>query len=196
MGTGTLSQQRDFPRNGFPRLGTAACLIAVFMLGWLAHAHIMDPAANAGVTIQGPLFSPNGGARTTIRTHIDQAKDEILIALYYFTDPFLAEALIEAKERGVTVSVLLDKSQRKGKHSQAGRLIAGGVTVAFDAKRRIMHHKFMVVDCRTLITGSQNWTKSAETANAENTLVLANHQKLAERYRREFLRLLGLAEPG
>ncbi len=27
MGTGTLSQQQDFPRNGFPLLGTAACLI-------------------------------------------------------------------------------------------------------------------------------------------------------------------------
>ncbi len=54
MGTGILSQHRDFPRNGFPLLGTAACLISVFMLDWLAHAHLMDPVANDS------LYKPKG----------------------------------------------------------------------------------------------------------------------------------------
>lgn len=196
MDTGIFSQQRNSPKNGFPIIGTVVCLAAAFMLGWFAHACISISSANTGVTIHEPLFSPNGGARGTIHTRIDQAESEILVALYYFTDPILAEALIEAKERGVTVSVLLDRSQRKGKSSQAGRLMDGGVAVAFDAKRRIMHHKFMVVDGRIVVTGSQNWTKSAETVNAENTLIFADSPELAARYKEEFMRLLKPSDPG
>jgi mitochondrial cardiolipin hydrolase len=34
-----------------------------------------------------------------------------------------------------------------------------------------MHHKFAVFDARTLLTGSYNWTRSADEYNKDNFLV-------------------------
>jgi len=39
-----------------------------------------------------------------------------------------------------------------------------------DATPNHMHHKFMVVDDRSLLTGSYNWTRSAAMYNHENIL--------------------------
>ena len=173
---------------------TTACLVVAFLFGWLVHSHIAANGAQAGVIVHESLFSPNGGARDAILTQINQAQSEILVALYYFTDPLLAEALIAAKSRGVTVQVILDRSQRNGRYSQANRLTEARIPVHFDFKHRIFHHKYMVVDNRVVITGSQNWTKSAENVNAENTLILEGCEALIGNYRDEFYRLLSLQE--
>ena len=163
-----------------------------FSLGWAVcgfhHAPQTIPPGMPEV-----FFSPQGGARDVMLELIHSAQHEIILALYYFTDPGMADALVGAAERGVSIYVVLDKSQRKARHSQAAKLLDGGVAVVFDTKHRILHHKFMVVDGHTLITGSQNWTKSAETINAENTLVLADNPTLAARFRAEFFRLHSLA---
>lgn len=162
-------------------------------LGWAACAYHIQPMPAPAVPVV--YFSPGGGAREAIIEQIRDAEREIVLALYYFTDQGLAEALSEARQRGVTVAVLLDRSQKSGRYSQAGRLQGMGVSVIFDSRHRILHHKFMVVDGRTLITGSQNWTKSAETVNAENTLILSDNRDLARRFREEFNRLRALAGP-
>ncbi len=192
MNTGALPQERIYPKHGFRTAGAVTCVIAAFILGWSIHAHVAVHNTDTVASIYEPFFSPNGGARNAILAQIDQAQIEILIALYYFTDPILAEALITAKSRGVAVQLILDRSQKNGRHSQAKRLNDAGIKVHFDSKHRIFHHKFMVVDDRVVITGSQNWTKSAESVNAENTLILQGDTTLIKHYRDEFYRLLSL----
>lgn len=166
------------------------CIGLAFALGWLSGSlpYARHAASGTGTIV---YFSPEGGARNAILRQIHDAREEILIILYYFTDPGLADALAAANDRGVTVMVLLDKSQEKGRYSQARRLRDAGISVAFDARHRILHHKFMLVDGRILVTGSQNWTRSAETVNAENTLVITGDLALAHRFREEFHRLFG-----
>lgn len=192
MNTGTIIPQHNFPKRTFQVMGTAICLVVVFMLGWSVHAYVAIGGVDTGIITHKSLFSPNGGARDAILSQIGQAQNEILVALYYFTDPLLAEGLITAKNRGVTVQVILDRSQKTGRYSQAKRLTEAGIPIHFDLNHRIFHHKFMVVDNRIVITGSQNWTKSAETVNAENTLILQGDTDLIQNYRSEFYRLLSL----
>jgi phosphatidylserine/phosphatidylglycerophosphate/cardiolipin synthase-like enzyme len=79
------------------------------------------------------------------------------------------------------VEVILDKSQRKDEYSSATFLFNAGIPTKIDAKHAIAHNKVMVIDVETVITGSFNFTKSAEENNAENLLVIRD-KKLAERY--------------
>ena len=59
--------------------------------------------------------------------------------------------------------------------------------VHIDTKHAIFHDKVMIIDSNTVITGSFNFTKAAETKNAENLLILRNNPKLASIYTREFV---------
>ena len=56
------------------------------------------------------------------------------------------------------------------------------LTTYIDAAHKITHNKVMIIDGKTLITGSFNFTKSAEEGNAENLLVISNAADLAQRY--------------
>lgn len=134
-------------------------------------------------------FSPSGEARDAMIREIDKAKREVLVALYYFTDPKMAEALVAAKKRGCEVRMVLDRTQANRKDSQAKTVGEAGIVVTFDRKHRIMHHKFCVIDRDTLMTGSQNWTESSQTVNAENTLIIHENRHLAGKYRTTFLNL-------
>lgn len=77
--------------------------------------------------------------------------------------------------------VILDKSQRTEKYTGATFLANGGVPVLIDDKHAIAHNKVMVLDEETVITGSFNFTRSAQERNAENLLVLSD-KVLAARY--------------
>jgi phosphatidylserine/phosphatidylglycerophosphate/cardiolipin synthase-like enzyme len=115
--------------------------------------------------------------------------------MYYLTEAKMADTLIAAKKRGVDVQVVLDKTQLSGRYTQIKNLSVAGVTIYVDRKHRIMHNKFCVIDGDILITGSQNWTKSSETSNAENTLIIHNNRYLCAKYIKEFNALKAQAEP-
>ncbi len=90
----------------------------------------------------------------------------------------------------MAVRVVADARQAAGKHSAIPRLMAGGIEVRLlrGRGRGIMHHKFAIFDGRLLVTGSYNWTGSAEAANFENALFL-DDPGLVGRYAARFERL-------
>ncbi|MGB3655613.1 MAG: DUF655 domain-containing protein [Rivularia sp. (in: cyanobacteria)] len=59
----------------------------------------------------------------------------------------------------------------------------------------LLHHKYAVIDRKTVITGSHNWTEAANKNNDETVLVIENPQ-VAAHYIREFERLYTNAEFG
>jgi phosphatidylserine/phosphatidylglycerophosphate/cardiolipin synthase-like enzyme len=126
-------------------------------------------------------FSPKGGCTEAVVAEIDAAQTSIRVQAYSFTSAPIAKALVEAHKRGVDVQVILDKSQRTEKYSSADFVLHAGMPVYIDAKHAIAHNKVMVLDCRTVVTGSFNFTMSAENSNAENLLILRSPE-LAERY--------------
>ena len=86
-----------------------------------------------------------------------------------------------AHKRGVKVEIILDKSQRTEKYSEADFLVNVGIPTKIDAKHAIAHNKIMVIDGQTVITGSFNFTTAAEEHNAENLLVIRSPE-LAAKY--------------
>lgn len=117
-------------------------------------------------------FSPKGGCTEAVVNELNSATKSIMVQAYSFTSAPIAEALVEAHKRGVKVEVILDKSQETEKYSEADFLANMGVPVRIDAQHAIAHNKIMVLDDATVITGSFNFTKSAEQSNAENLLVI------------------------
>lgn len=127
-------------------------------------------------------FSPRGEGQSLIVDRIGLAKKEILVQAYGFTNQRITEALIKAKQRGVDVQVLVDKSNETAKFSKVKDLLKAGITVLVDSKPAIAHNKVMIFDESAVITGSFNFTSAAQNKNAENVLLLEN-QELAKVYK-------------
>jgi len=127
------------------------------------------------------FFSPRGGCTAAVIAAIDKAKQSVLVQAYGFTAVPIAQALIAAHRRGVKVRLVLDSDGKASKYNQGATCAAAGIDVAWDAKHLIQHSKVMILDNQLVITGSFNFTQSAETGNAEN-LLLINDPKLAAVY--------------
>ena len=136
---------------------------------------------------RGPLppvelhFSPKGGCTAAIVEEIAAAQQSILVQAYSFTSEPIADALLAAHQRNVRVEVILDSSKKTEKRSQAERVYRGGIPVLIDSRHAIAHNKIIILDGQVVITGSFNFSKSAEESNAENLLVIRD-KALAERY--------------
>jgi|Deesub1362A_J573_1020465.scaffolds.fasta_scaffold01043_9 hypothetical protein len=116
---------------------------------------------------------------------MDSATQTLDIAMYYFTDDDLGEAVIRAYRRGVKVRILLDESQVGASGGEYQRLIAEGIPVAIENTSGLMHHKFVIIDKKVTITGSYNWTASADDNNFEN-IVIISCPEIAQAYTQEF----------
>lgn len=119
-------------------------------------------------------FSPKGGCTEAVVATINGAKKSVRVQAYSFTSAPIAEAVVNAHKRGIDVQVVLDKSQRTEKYSSADFLTNAGVPTFIDAKHAIAHNKIIIVDGLFVLTGSFNFTKSAEEKNAENLLLITD----------------------
>jgi len=133
-------------------------------------------------------FSPNGGCQEAVATEIGKAQRSIDIAMYSFTSREIAQALVDAKKRQIKIRIVLDNAQIKEPFSKSRYLIGKGLNVKFALGPGLMHHKFALIDNRVLLTGSFNWTVSAEKKNAENLLILTD-KELVSKYTKQFKHL-------
>ncbi|PWU07778.1 MAG: phospholipase D family protein [Verrucomicrobia bacterium] len=131
-------------------------------------------------------FSPNGGGEQAIVKELSQAKKSVLVLAYSFTSAPIAQALGQAKDRGLDVQVILDKSQKRARYSVINYLQSHGISVFIDIPHAIAHNKVMIIDGQDVITGSYNFTSSAEKRNAENLLIIRNDSQIATVYTREW----------
>jgi phosphatidylserine/phosphatidylglycerophosphate/cardiolipin synthase-like enzyme len=114
-------------------------------------------------------FSPNGGCTEAIVEEVGKAKKTVRVQAYSFTSDTIAQALVAAKKRGVDVEAILDKTDRG---SAVDIMVDGGIPTYMDPMHPIAHNKVIVIDGQTVLTGSFNFTPSAENRNAENLLVV------------------------
>jgi phosphatidylserine/phosphatidylglycerophosphate/cardiolipin synthase-like enzyme len=127
-------------------------------------------------------FTPGEDCTAFIVRQIDGAKSELLVQAYYVTSPPILQALGRAKARGVEVQSILDKTNEQPRYTGLTYLLNHGVSVLIDDNVKIAHNKVIVIDRQHLITGSFNFTLSAQQRNAENVLLIANAPELAQRY--------------
>lgn len=170
----------------------ASALLLVFLIA------PGQSGAGAEMVVQA-CFSPQGKCSAHILREIEQARKELLVAVFAFTSDDLARAIVQAKKRGVAVQVVLDREfdlaneRSKGKFFDAQKIplrrVSGMKGKAAERDAGLMHQKFAVIDRRIVLTGSYNWTYSADSLNDENLLLFRDAAPLAEEYRKTFVRL-------
>jgi hypothetical protein len=134
------------------------------------------PSALPSADSAGSFFSPSGGIASRIVQEIQRAGMSIDIAIYTFTETEIANALMAAKNRGVSIRIIADSQEASATGSVIGRLERAG----FQIKRTegigsgIMHNKYAIFDGQVLLTGSYNWSGAAETKNFENAIFIRN----------------------
>lgn len=134
-------------------------------------------------------FARNESVASAIIPRLDAAVASIDAALYRLNHAGLTQALQKAAARGVCVRLLVDGN--KYQESRVTRELLGEARVPFrlsfgrNGRGSKMHHKFVILDQRTVLTGSYNWTVESENENYEN-LILCEDPSLVEEYQREF----------
>jgi phosphatidylserine/phosphatidylglycerophosphate/cardiolipin synthase-like enzyme len=101
--------------------------------------------------------------------------------------------MIARAKAGLVVQGVFEKQNANGSGADFTKLKSGGVDVLQDGNCYILHHKVIVIDERTVITGSYNFTGSAEHGNDEN-LVIVDDPALARAYLEEFQRVYAQAQ--
>lgn len=133
-------------------------------------------------------FSPDDDALTGILRTLDRAEEQVIVMAYTLTADPIADALIELALAGMDVRVLVEADQIRSAGNDFERLMESGVDARKDGNPYNMHHKVILVDGQIVITGSYNFTRSAEERNDENILIIKD-EDLAGRYLVEFGRL-------
>ena len=134
------------------------------------------------------FFSPKGGCQEAIVAELKKARREILVQAYSFTADPLTFGLVEAKKRGVTVEIVLDKSNEIDRYSDLHFFIENQMDAKIDHDHAIAHNKIIIIDKKVLITGSYNFTNQAEHENAENLMIIKGHAELVTWYRENFFK--------
>lgn len=145
-----------------------------------------------GVRVEN-LFSPDDGVLQRLVELVGGAKSSVYFLAFSFTSDPLAEALIERANAGVAVQGVLDGQQaRSNTGGEYQRLLDAGIDVLLDGNRDNLHHKVLIIDNEIVVTGSYNFSSSAETRNDENVLIF-HSRAVAQQYLEEFERIYQLA---
>jgi len=126
---------------------------------------------------------------------IRNANESIKTASFTFTHEIIANELLKADSRGINVTILTESRQRNVMGSQYERVKGFGLDIKLDGNKRTMHHKFMLIDDKIVITGSPNFTLGGFNKNDENFLIIYDDE-LALKYVKEFDRLYDEGKAG
>ena len=129
--------------------------------------------------------------RSQILSLLKKAKEEVDIAMAWFTSSELFASILSCMERGVKVQlVLLDDPINFMEYSPDFNefIKKGGTLKIANPDEGFMHHKFCIIDGKFVITGSYNWTYYAETRNIEN-IIITDYPSVVSQYQEEYQRL-------
>lgn len=152
-----------------------------------AHTSVDGVVHDSGRAVVTALFSPDEQIQKTLVATIEHAQRSILVQAYLLTDDAISRALVAAHRRGVNVSVLLDaRMAGDAKGSDALALFEAGIPVFLETQYDNAHNKVMIFDHDTaqavLVTGSYNFTYSAQFRNAENVVLIRQAPELVRRF--------------
>jgi phosphatidylserine/phosphatidylglycerophosphate/cardiolipin synthase-like enzyme len=137
-------------------------------------------------------FSPSDRATSKIISTLNKAQHSINIAMLTLTRSDIAGVLKAKNDAGVRVRGVLDNGTDSG--SQYTFFQQNGMDFRLDPNpTALLHHKYAVIDAEQasgstahyVITGSHNWTSTAENSNNENTLIIFDN-RIANHYLQEF----------
>lgn len=134
------------------------------------------------------FFSPEDNIEEIILKRIKKAGKSIHFMAFSFTSGKISDAMIDVFKKGVKVSGIIEKDGSDSRYSEYIKMKIEGIPVRLDKNRFIMHHKVIIIDGETLITGSYNFSKNANESNDENILIIENRD-ISELFLTEFNKL-------
>lgn len=164
-------------------LALAASLLVLHVPGLAFDAQARPIPAQG--TLQA-AFAPWEDVEALLIQTLEGARRQILMQAYLLTSKKIAAALIAAHQRGIDVRVLADEAQSHMDSAKISAVAAAGIPVWLETKYQNAHNKVIVLDAgtpsATVVTGSFNFTWTAQHKNAENILIARDAPALASRY--------------
>jgi phosphatidylserine/phosphatidylglycerophosphate/cardiolipin synthase-like enzyme len=150
-------------------------------------------ALNPRITIDGVevenYFSPDDKVMEKLVALVNGAKKSIKFMAFTYTHPDLSDAMIERHKAGIKVEGVIEN--RGASQGALPPLFCASVPVRKDGNKNTMHHKVMIIDDTTVVTGSFNFTKAADTDNDDNVIII-HSPVVAAQFLKEYERVYGL----
>ncbi len=154
------------------------------------------PANTASFTEGGTniqiYFASQNDVVNPIVQEIAKAQTQIRFMAFSYTLPALSAAMIERANAGINVEGIFEQRGSETASSQLRALKCAGTTVFQDGNPGTMHHKVIIIDNSTVITGSFNFSNNAINSNDENLVIIRNAD-IARQYLQEYERVRAVA---
>ena len=138
-------------------------------------------------------FSPKDRFENIILDLLEKAKTKIHFLAFSFTSKPIAKMLIKKHKEGLEIRGVFDKSQNRAQKSSTYKeLKEKNINVLIDGGGGKLHSKVFIIDDSIVITGSYNFSASANKKNNENSIVIHN-KNIAIKYEKEFQKIFKIA---
>lgn len=161
--------------------------------------YVIANTPNPLVVIEGTVvevyFSPDDGVQARLVELLNAAQQSIHFLAFSFTADSLGNAIRNRAAAGVTVAGVMEAEQvTSNTGTEYDPFLQAGLNVLLDANDDLMHHKVLIIDESIVVTGSYNFSASAETRNDENVIIIYNRD-VASAFLSEFWRVYNRALP-
>ncbi|WP_404989148.1 phospholipase D-like domain-containing protein [Clostridium culturomicium] len=126
--------------------------------------------------------------------NISMAKEELCIAMAWFTSGNIIDAITKLRRKGVSVNVIIDDNKYNKDENNIYKLISAcnelSIAAVFSSrngKQKTMHNKYCIIDNQKVIDGSYNWSNNAK--NNEEHIVIIHSTNVAKMFKGNFDRL-------
>jgi len=138
------------------------------------------------------LFSPEDHAVNNLIALVNDAQTSIRFLAFSFTDYPLAQAMIDRSAAGVSVQGVYETFGSSSPRAELKTFLCAHVPVRQDGNPSFLHDKVIIIDDSIVVTGSLNFSSSADDENEENVLILENAE-IAALYLTEYEKIWNLA---
>lgn len=146
-----------------------------------------------GVQVE-TYFSPDDGIAARLVELLQGAQESIYFMAYSFTSDNIAQVMRDKFDAGLEVQGVMDAEQAKSNQgTEIDLFVQAGLPVRTDAHKGLMHHKVIIIDRSIVVTGSYNFTASAEDRNDENLIIFFSPD-IAQLFIIEFERVYSAAQ--
>jgi phosphatidylserine/phosphatidylglycerophosphate/cardiolipin synthase-like enzyme len=148
-----------------------------------------NPVTFVNGTMIETYFSPDDGVAEKLVELLQDAQKSIYFMAYSFTSDDISYVIRERASNGVEVAGVMDYSQMRSNQGGEFDIFAqSGLDVKLGGLDGLMHHKVFIIDEQIVVTGSYNFSRSAEERNDENIIIIYNTD-IAQEFIKEFERV-------
>jgi len=138
-------------------------------------------------------FAPEDKVAGKISARLKNAGKTIDFMAFAFTDDDIGKVIADRAQAGVIVRGVFETTGSETQYSEYGKMKRAGLDVWQDGNPYLMHHKAFIIDSKTVVLGSFNFSQNAETENDENVLIV-DDATLAQQFQAEFARIYAQAK--